>query len=184
MDSSDFLKQDFSECYNQLRHYDNNITDSFKFIFTVYVALVAGAISLLDIQLKFDLLFLSKALIITSIIFCLFILFYIIELRVYFVRVARYLNEIRAHYLNNNEEGFENATKFYSDKSKPMYFSLTSSHLILAFIVSALNSFSIGLFFYVYKSEFKFGQVLISIIIFALQIFLIYMYLKRKQTKG
>jgi hypothetical protein len=180
MNSKDFIKQDFAECFNQMRHYDSNIIDSFKFIFTIYVALIGGAISLMDLNLKYDLAFLSKVLIIISIIFCVFVLFYIIELRIYFVRTARYINEIRHFYLTDNNEGFQNLTKFYTNRTKPDYFSLTSSHIVLASIVSLLSSFSIGLLLYVCKGEINLIIILISVLALSFQMLIILIYLKKQ----
>ena len=176
MSSREFIHQDYSECFSQLRHYDSNIIDSFKFIFTIYVALIGAAISLLDLNLSFDLVSLSKILIVISIIFCVFVLFYIIELRVYFVRAARYINEIRHFYLTDNSEGFLNLTKFYTDRTKPEYFSLTSSHIILALIVATLNSFSIGLLLSVIKDQVNLLLIGISIISLVVQILIISIY--------
>ncbi len=184
MDNSEFLKQDFSECFGQLRHYDTIIIDSFKFIFTIYVALIGGAISIFDLKLPIDLLLLSKLLIIISIVFCFFVLFYIIEQRVYFVKVARYINEIRDHYLTGNNLGFKNLSNFYHDKGKPEYFSLTSSHIILAIIVSALNSFSIGLLLYVNRVDPLYLIVGLAILSFSIEIYLLHFYLNRKEKKN
>ncbi len=180
MDLSEFLKQDFSESYNQLRHYDNSIFDSFKFIFTIYVGLIGGAISLLNLNLKYDLLFLSKTLIVISILFCFFVLFYIIELRIYFVKVARYINEIRHFYLTDNTIKFNNATKFYTDITKPNYFNLKSSHIILAFIVSALNAFSITLLLFVCNIKCIGSLIILAFVTLILQIGIITLILRKK----
>jgi hypothetical protein len=180
MDSSDFLKEDFSESYNQLRHYDSNIFDSFKFIFTIYSALVGGAISLINIDLKYDLIILSKILLIISIVFCFFVMFYIIELRIYYVRVARYLNEIRSFFLSNNRIHFKNKCNFYMDNTKPEYFNIKSSHIILAFIVAALNSFSFGTLLYLFNLHYGYF-ISLSLFLFIIHIISTTLFLRSRK---
>lgn len=180
MDTSDFLKQDFSESYNQIRHYDNIILDSFKFIFSIYIALIGGAISLLNIDLKIDLMFLIKTLIIISILFCVFILYYIIEQRQYFVKTARYINEIRHFYLNDNQLGFLNESKFYVNRLKPDYFNLRSSHIILTVIISVLNAFSFGLLFFVFNYHEIYKIFIVSTSVLMIHLIIIYLLLRNK----
>lgn len=180
MDTSDFLNQDFLESHNQLRHYDSTILDSFKFIFSIYIALIGGSISLLNIEKKIDFTILIQVLITFSIILCVFVLFYIIEQRLYFVKTARYLNEIRNYFLENNQVDFKNNTQYYIDYSKPDYFNLKSSHIILTIIISVLNSFNIGLFIYVVNNCWSIWMIFATILSVVIHITIIFLMLNKK----
>lgn len=180
METLEFLNQDFSESHNQLRHYDNIILDSFKFIFSIYIALIGGAISLLNIENEFDFTFLIEALIIFSIILCTFIIFYVVEQRIYFVKTARYINEIRHYFLAENQVHFRNQSKYYSDCLKPDFFNLKSSHIILTFIISILNSFNVGLLIYVINNNLLLLLSAVVIVTLLLQTSVIFLILKRK----
>lgn len=41
-----FLERDFNQCFQQMRHYDSQIFDILKFMFTGYTALIGVALGL------------------------------------------------------------------------------------------------------------------------------------------
>ena len=143
--SSEFLNQDFAESYNQLRYYGSNILDSFKFIFTVYISMVGGSITILSIDAGVNLMLLLKTLLSFTVIFGFFIMWYIIELRKYYVKTARYINEIRKTHLTALAAEFKNKTGYYTDFEKPAYFSWKSSQVLLVIILSFFNSVTMGI---------------------------------------
>jgi len=47
-----FLERDFNQCFQQMRHYDAQIFDILKFMFTAYSVLVGVALGLYQFGLK------------------------------------------------------------------------------------------------------------------------------------
>jgi len=146
-----FLNSDFNQCFEQMRYYDNQIVSIFKFMFVAYTFLTGVVTSLyqyfvtkeMNLQLP-AILTLSVALLLGIFIFAI-----ILRNRVYFVRVARYLNEQRALFLEFHPLGFENNTHMYTRSDQPLYFNWWSSQSWLIYIVACLNSMVllvIGLF--------------------------------------
>ncbi|HEY4785957.1 MAG TPA: hypothetical protein VIH57_07905 [Bacteroidales bacterium] len=164
--SSDFLNQDFTESYNQLRYYGSNILDSFKFIFTVYISMVGGSITILSIDAGVNLMLLLKVLLSFTVIFGFFIMWYIIELRKYYVKTSRYINEIRKTHLTAIANEFKNKTNYYTDYDKPAYFSWRSSQILLILILSFFNSVTLGIL----SDVCKIGHLFISILITVLSL--------------
>lgn len=149
--SFEFLNQDFTESHNQLRYYGSNIVDSFKFIFTVYISMVGGSITILSVNTGVNLMLLLKTLLSFTVIFGFFIMWYIIELRKYYVKTSRYINEIRNTHLTALSKEFMNKTGYYIDFNKPAYFSWSSSQVLLIIILSFFNSVTLGILSYVCK---------------------------------
>jgi hypothetical protein len=181
--SPDFLNQDFSESYNQLRHYDSNIVESFKFIFTVYISMVGGSITILSINTASSLMLLLKVLLSFTFIFGFFIMWYIIEIRKYYVKTARYINEIRRTHLLALSPEFENKTLYYTDFDKPPYFSWRSSQILLIVVLSLFNSITLGILFYVCKILPLFTDSLMVLLSISLHIFFAWFILRRSDKK-
>jgi hypothetical protein len=149
--SLQFLYHDFDQCFEQMRYYDNQIISIFKFVFVTYTFLTGIVTSLyqffaakaLDLYLP-AILTLSVGLVLGVFIFAV-----ILRNRIYFVRTARYVNEIRELFLMHKPLGFENHTQMYTRYDEPRYFNWLSSQSWLIYIVAFLNSmvlFVIGLF--------------------------------------
>lgn len=182
--SSEFLNQDFTESYNQLRYYGSNILDSFKFIFTVYISMVGGTITILSINAGINLMLLLKTLLIFTFIFGFFIMWYIIELRKYYVKTARYINEIRKTHLTAISQEFKNKTGYYTDIDKPLYFSWKSSQILLIIILSFFNSVTLGILAYVCNIRPVFLDCLIVLLSLTIHVIFAWFILTRSDKKG
>ena len=45
-----FLERDFNQCFQQMRHYDSQIFDILKFMFTAYTVLIGVALGLYQFE--------------------------------------------------------------------------------------------------------------------------------------
>lgn len=141
-----FLDRDFNQCFQQMRHYDAQYLDLCKFAFTAYSAVVGLAFALFNygIAQKVDYSLPAAATLIVGLCFGLCFLAFIVRNRVYFVVVARYINEHRRHFLRSRPLGFENHSKMYVSLDQPLYFHWRSSQALLLYVMSGLNGFLAG----------------------------------------
>ena len=109
-----FLEQDFAQCFAQMRHHDAQILDICKFMFIAYTALVGAAVALFELAVEKHLnmrpaagMAVGVGLLIGVLLFCL-----TIRNRVYFVIVARYVNETRRAFLSKHPLGFQRFYQF------------------------------------------------------------------------
>ena len=58
----------------------------------------------------------------------------------YFVLVARYINEHRGHFLAGKPLGFQNRSGMYTDCTKPHFYDWRSSQVWLSSLVALLNA--------------------------------------------
>lgn len=140
--AADFLERDFNQCFGQMRHYDNQILSIVKFTFTAYSALIAVAVGLYQFSQteNVDLVPVGIAILAVGYLFGTFMFSLIVRNRVYFVIVARYVNEHRRLFLAVKPLGFENETGMYTSTSFPQYFNWRSSQAFYLYLVALLNS--------------------------------------------
>jgi hypothetical protein len=146
-----FLERDFNQCFQQMRHYDAQIFDILKFMFTAYSALIGIALGLYQFGIKEgkDLAAPAVAMLAIGLIIGLFMFALVVRNRVYFVQVARYINEQRGFFFQFSPLGFKNKVKMYTNHMQPPYFNWRSSHSWLCYIISILNSILFGLLIYI-----------------------------------
>lgn len=181
-----FLERDFNQCFQQMRHYDAQMFDILKFMFTAYSVLVGVALGLYQFGLKEgkDLSLPAIAAITVGLILGLFMYALVIRNRVYFVQVARYINEHRGFFLKFNPMGFENKSKMYVNHGQPPYFNWRSSHSWLCYIVAALNSILLAVLLYIgFPCAWKI-VVAGSLILFGTQLAIAVAYLKSRENKS
>lgn len=151
--SINFLQEDFSQSYQQMRHYDNLIFNIVNFSF-VQLLFGIGAIWTVygfdkskDVSgfLNENYKYIIIGILVICYIFSSFASFQIYKNRIYFVRTAKYINYHRHFFLSKKFIGFENKTKFYEDYNEPKNFDIYSTHLIflllmliISFIISIL----------------------------------------------
>ena len=137
-----FLERDFNQSYQQMRHYDGQMFEILKFMFTGYTTVIGVAIGLYEFGLKENKTLTAPAIAIlcVGLIFGLFMFALTIRNRVYFVQVARYINEQRKLFLVLKPMGFQNESRMYTNCSQPPYFNFRSSQAWFAYIVAALNA--------------------------------------------
>lgn len=137
-----FLELDFVQCFTQMRHYEAQNLDLLKFTFTAYVALIGVSVGLYQFSKKekIDLIPVSTTILSIGLLFGVFMLSLIVRNRVYFVVVARYVNEHRKHFLKSKPLGFENRAKMYVSTEHPRFFNWRSGQSFQFYLLSLLNS--------------------------------------------
>lgn len=181
-----FLERDFNQNFQQMRHYDAQIFDILKFMFTAYSALIGVAIGLYQFGLKenYDLSAPAIAALTIGLVLGLFMFALIIRNRVYFVQVVRYINEQRGFFLALKPMGFENKSKMYTNHEQPPYFNWRSSHSWLCYIVASLNSILLGVLLYIIYPRVWKTIIFGSLILFIIQLAIAVTYLKSRENKS
>ena len=181
-----FLDRDFNQCFQQMRHYDAQIFDLLKFMFTAYTALIGIALGLYKFGLKEanDLSASAIAAIVVGLILGLFMFTLTVRNRVYFVQVVRYINEQRGFFFQFKPMGFEDKVKMYINHKQPPYFNWRSSHSWLCYIISVLNSILLGVLLYIlYPCSWRL-VIAGSLLLFISQMTIAIMYLKTRENKS
>jgi hypothetical protein len=180
-----FLERDFNHCTQQLRHYDAQIIDILKFMFTAYSALVGIALGLYQFGLKEkkDLSLPAIAALIVGLIVGLLMFALIVRNRAYFVQMARYINEQRNFFLQIRPGGFENKSGMYTDYKKPPYFNWRSSHSWIGYIFAALNASLLGGLLYILFPGTWAAVISGSSMLFILQLVIGIAYLRTRENK-
>ncbi|MBI2556053.1 MAG: hypothetical protein HY607_10795 [Planctomycetes bacterium] len=184
-----FLDRDFNQCFQQMRHYDAQIFDILKFIFTAYTTIIGVAIGLYQFGLKENKILTLPAIFVLSVglLLGLFMFALAIRNRVYFVQLARYINEQRGLFLKFKPIGFENKSLMYTNPKQPPYFNWRSSQAWYSYIIASLNSMLLGaLIFIVFASNcYRWQMVGISsILLFIIQLAIAISYLKSRENKS
>ena len=140
-----FLENDFNQCFTQMRHYDSQILDVTKFSFAAYSVLIGAAFALykfsaIEAKGKVDLVPVALALLAVGLTMGLFMLGLVVRNRVYFVYVARYVNEHRRFFSNAKPLGFPNHTRMYTSLTQHPFFNWRSSQAVQIYLLSAMNA--------------------------------------------
>lgn len=183
-DQITFIKDDFGQSYQQLRHYDSQIVDIFKFLFTAYTAVIGVSYGLFQFGIKenVDLLIPCVSIISIALILGLFALLLITKNRIYFVKNARYLNSIRKHF-TDNEEVTSFIEVFYIDPRLPKYFDFTSSQLLLIYFISISNSFLFFSLLIFFKVHLGLSIIILCSGILFLQLLFVLILLLKEERK-
>ncbi len=156
--SIEFLKSEYNQCFNQMRHYDVVAQSFNKFALTGYVAVISGLSALfkfLEAAAYRDIVIGGLSLV--AFFVGLVMLDFMVRNRVYYVIVARQVNSIRKYFLKNanaaKELYFVKYEKSYIDPRYPPAFHLSSTYTRLFILIAILNGglFGAGLFFFTYK---------------------------------
>jgi hypothetical protein len=147
-----FLGRDFSDTYSQMRHYDDRIWDIVKFAFgqLLLVASLAWAVygfgndpDTKDALRHWGLVIFTLVLI--SYLFSLLCIATIAVVRTYYVRAAKYVNEHRTFFLNDNVVEFPNASRFYTQEDDPRIFDPKSSQMFAVYFITLVTSVMLGI---------------------------------------
>lgn len=197
--SKDFLKHDFDQSYQQLRHYDSLNWDITKFSFLELLVGIAAVWAIYgfakDSANSNTFVAINIAWIIPSVfgicyMFSLLASFLISRNRVYFAKVARYINEHRKFAFDSKPAGFKNVSKFYTSPDFPRAFDTWSTQLVCLYVIQFVSAFIFGALIYsiaTLKIENEFWQYGLSLIgglistIINLWIYISYM--KKQDTK-
>jgi lipid-A-disaccharide synthase-like uncharacterized protein len=184
----DFLARDFSESFAQMRHYDSLELSLVKFACAGYVALIGGAYTIYQslVHKDADVTRFMGLFLTASLLAGLLLLGYIVRNRVYFVLVARYVNEHRELFLRGSPLGFANRTGMYTDWTKPAFFNPVSTHSFLMYFLAALNAglLAAAVFFWTGGTLPLWGCVIVWVLGTVLQAAAGAVYLRRKEVKS
>jgi len=185
-----FLQRDFDQCFEQMRHYDSQINSICKFIWTAYTALFAFVIgcykyALDNQQYASETRLASIAALIVALALGLCLYGIIVRNRVYFVLMARYINEHRGFFLKVQPLGFPNDSGNYEEWEKVPYFNPMSSQSFFMYITCFLNGVIVAMISYhlLQNRVCLFVHAVIGIVSFVLLLILTIKYLNSKQNK-
>jgi hypothetical protein len=178
-----FLERDFNQCFNQLRHYDGQIFELCKFAFVGYTTLIGAALGLYEFGLKEQKDFTLAIAAILTVGFLLGVFLFALNIRnrVYFVQVARYINEQRELFFALKPLGFANRSRMYTDPAQPPFFNWKSSQAWHSYIIAALNAVLCGVLLYVLISPAT--GVGVGAGLFLVQVLISVSYLQRREKK-
>lgn len=191
----DFLRADFDQCFSQMRHYDTNLFEMVKFIFTGYAAVISAVAALLGSHPRqASTLIGSSGLMFLGGAGGTILLGFLLRNRVYFTAVARFINEIRRQYLQSNPIGVRNEAGFYTDPQCPKVLSPGSSHFILMYFVAMLNALLLGAFVSILYAWFNLQPncnpdfnylcaIIVTVLVFIIELLWIILYAKAKDKK-
>ena len=177
-----FLDRDFNQCFNQMRYYDGQIWDICKFSFTAYSGLLGISMGLYQYSLDKNLNLVPAAILILLVGFFLgiFACFLMVRNRVYFVKVARYINLHRKFFLGFKPLGFKNCVKMYDNPKLPLYFDFNSSQLWLIYLMAVYNSVLIAVASYFYFNEISDVRIyFLGIVYFIINLIIATYYLRK-----
>jgi hypothetical protein len=188
-ESLKFLERDFNQCFMQMRHYDAQLFDILKFMFTGYTALIGIAVGFFQFGSKehIDLNYAVILSLMVGLIFGLFMLALVTRNRVYFVHVVRHINEQRELFYKNKPIGFENKSGMYTNCNQPPFYNYRSSHAWMMYIIASMNSTLLSILFFV---AIKGGVCKLSIMatawifLFIVQLFVSIHYLQSRENKS
>jgi hypothetical protein len=142
-----FLDRDFNQCFQQMRYYDGQIVDICKFAFTSYIAVAGGALALYKYGMEKNINYTLPAVAVLCLVavFGFILLGLVVRNRVYFVLMARYLNEHRAFFLKDKPLEFANKSHMFTDYMEPPYLRWLSSQLWVIYSIVLLNATMIGI---------------------------------------
>ncbi len=180
-----FLENDFNQCFAQVRHYDAQIVDIFKYLATFYTTVAGISIGLYQFSIEKKLDIVSGLISGLSVAFlfgvCMF--FLILRNRVYFVFCMRYLSEHRGFFLSAKPLGFENKSRMYTDHKKPPFFNILSSQSLWLYVVAILNSALLGVILYIAKVSCGIVTITCAIVLLG-QLVSGIAYLKSRENKS
>lgn len=183
----DFLGRDFNQCFQQMRHYDSQIVNIFKFMFVAYTGLIGIALGLFEINNNL----LIPAGLVLFLAFVLGIIFFalVIRNRVYFVQVTRYINEQRELFFKLEPMGFKNKSRMYTDPTNPPFFNKRSSQAWFTYIIAFMNAVCFGAFFFIVSAPLSAWPRILFVIISALAALTVQLavgiaYLKTREGKS
>lgn len=147
-----FLKEDYTQSFYMLRHYDDANWSITKFVFSEMLVAV-GACWTIYVSSKSanSSIGVDSANYIMAIICGVSFLFGVIAIlticknRKYFALTSRHINEIRKLTIDNNEMGFKNSSKYWADPNNPKDLDPYSTQFYSIIMILILTT---GMLFY------------------------------------
>jgi hypothetical protein len=182
-----FLERDFNQAYQQMRHYDGQMFDLFKSAFVGYTTVIGLSVGLFQFSIK------EKGAVVEPVlaILCVGLLFGFFTLalatrnRVYFVQMARFLNEQRALFFKFRPLGFSNRSGMYTNPKRPTFFNWRSSQAWYSYLICGLNGAMVGLVLHIlFKQLIPIWIAGLSLCVFVLQLSIAVAYLVSRERKS
>jgi hypothetical protein len=180
-----FFSNDFAQCFQQIRHYDNEVSDSLKYTITVYVSIIGLSLGIYQIGVKLSIDLKVPSILMLSLIQLLGLTYFIniLKHRVLFVKLTHYINEQRELFFMWMPKEFSNKSGMYTNSAFPNYFKWSSSQLWCSYIIALLNSIITGIIVYILHKNWIYA-ISICIILFLIYILSAHKYLKSKDKKS
>lgn len=139
------LIEDFSQSMEMHRHYDSLNWEITKFAFGEILVAIGACWTVFNLDslseatpnLKWIVMLL---ICFVSWLFGLLSIYTIVKNRVYFVRTARHINELRNHVLQRKPFGFENKANFWADPCKPKVCDWWSTQYVSFYMLVILTT--------------------------------------------
>jgi len=141
-----FILDEFNQCYEHMRHYDNVKLSLAKFGFSFYSGIITISFVLeryfyIEKSVNSVHLFLA-GLLCFSYLIGIMLIYMLLQNRLYFVKVARQTNSIRKVCLSQLNFDFKNFLP--TETSKPHPLNLRSTHILLILLFILINSILVG----------------------------------------
>ena len=138
------LIEDFSQCMEMHRHYDSMNWHITKFAFGEILVAIGACWTVFNLDMAKDTIPDLKWIVMllicaASLIFGLMAIFTIVKNRVYFVRTARHINELRHHVLQRKPYDFKNKARFWEDPEYPAVRDYDSTQFVSLYMLVFLN---------------------------------------------
>lgn len=176
----DLLRTDFQQCFEQMRHYDRIFLQFVAGVFSFNTAILVILFKLFQNSTNKFLFLDFKQVWLIILIMALFVgvfsLIFLSRNRLYYVRVTRFVNEVRNHYLSIQPLNITNKAKLYVDYKHPKTFSLFSTQVILVYILSIFNAFYLFMFVFILTKNFC-SSVILSFVLLIIQVVVVLIFL-------
>lgn len=139
-----FMIEDFSQSMEAHRHYDSMNWQITRFAFGEILVAIGACWTVFNLDMVTNVNSNLKWIImliicVVSLIFGIMAIFTIVKNRVYFVRTARHINELRHHVLSRKPYGFNNDTKFWDNPRYPSVRDYDSTQFVSLYMLVLLN---------------------------------------------
>jgi len=184
-----FILEEFNQCYEHMRHYDNVKLSVAKFGFSFYSAIATISFVLeryfyIEKSVNSVHLFLAGLLCFAYLI-GIMLIYILLQNRLYFVKVAKQTNSIRKVCLSQLNFEFKNFLP--TETSRPYPLNFRSTHILLILLFILVNSILVG--FALAFGLLYFGTPSIIVIVAGILTFLgsiigLILFIKNKLSKG
>lgn len=174
----EFLIQEFSQMFEDKRHYDNRL---FSFI-TIYFALLTISISVASFtygSLKENMRFIILTLSLIQVLAGIVVVISLYYNRISYVMVCRQINSIRKYSLSNGTGNFFEYNVMPLNYHYPKFFMANSLHFVVTALIFFANAICLGILLYCIFRIISWS-ILLTVIYFVLQL-VIYTYLLKQR---
>ncbi len=168
-----FLAHDFTQSFDQMRHYDAMMWDITKFTFGELIVAVAASWAIYSFATsdtapaawKTQWPLAVATLLGISYLLGWLAIFMLTRLRLYFVVAARYVNEHRHFFLLGKPLGFPNESGMYTNYQYPSAFDRESTQIVSIYVIALVASIMLASAIAVLLSfYFQFAQLAAAIL--------------------